>query len=175
MIFNSKIALQRKDNRYMSKRAQVLAQRVAEGHQELIYFIEGCSDADWNTICPKEKWSVGVVIHHVASVLPVEIDLTKVLASGQSITGVTMTEVSQNNAQHAKEYINCNKEETLELLKRNSAMAVSAIQELSDEELDKTATVSLHWDTPLTTQYFIEDHPLSHSYHHMSNIRAALA
>lgn len=158
----------------MSIRAQGLAQRVAQGHQEVISFIKECSEAEWNTICPKENWSVGVVIHHVASVLPVEIELTKILASGQPITGVTMTEVNENNAEHAEEYVHCSKVETLELLERNSAMAVETIQKLSDEELDNTAAVSLHWNAPLTTQYFIEDHPLSHSYHHMTNIRAAL-
>ena len=158
----------------MSERAEVLAQRVAQGHQELISFVEGCSDVEWKSNCPKENWSVGVVIHHVASVLPIEIDLTKVLASGQPITEVTMAEVNQMNAEHAKENIHCSKKETLELLKRNSEMAVAAIQELSDEELDKAATVSLHWDAPVTTQYFIEEHPISHSYHHMTNILAAL-
>jgi hypothetical protein len=34
--------------------------------------------------------------------------------------------------------------------------------------------VSLNADAPLTTQFFIEDHALRHSFHHLARIRAAL-
>lgn len=158
----------------MSKRAEALAQRVAQGHQELAAFVEGCSEEDWQTYSPDEGRSVGVLVHHVANVLPVEIDLVKVLASGQAITGVTMEMVDQMNAEHADEVAHCSKEETLELLKRNSELAVAAIRELGDEELDRAAPVSLHSDAPLTAQYFIEAHPLGHSFHHLASVRAAI-
>jgi hypothetical protein len=116
----------------------------------------------------------GVLVHHVASALPVELDLIKALASGQPITGVTLEMVDQMNAQHAQEHADFGREETLDLLQRNSALVVGAIREFSDAELDRAATVSLHWDAPLTTQYFIEDHPLSHAYHHLASMRAAM-
>jgi hypothetical protein len=45
---------------------------------------------------------------------------------------------------------------------------------LTDGELDRAAPVSLHWDAPLTTQYFIEGHPLGHAYQHLASIRAAV-
>jgi hypothetical protein len=48
------------------------------------------------------------------------------------------------------------------------------IRGLSDEQLDRASPISLNWDAPLTTQFFIEDHPLSHSFRHLSSIRAAL-
>ena len=44
----------------------------------------------------------------------------------------------------------------------------------SDAELDRASPVSLHWNAPLTTQYFIEEHPLSHSYEHAAAIRSAI-
>jgi hypothetical protein len=34
--------------------------------------------------------------------------------------------------------------------------------------------VSFYADAPLTCQFFIEDHALRHSYHHLAKIRAAL-
>jgi hypothetical protein len=85
-----------------------------------------------------------------------------------------MDMVDHINAEHADENGQVSKEETLELLKSNSEMAVAAIRALSDEELDRAAPVSLHADAPLTTQYFIEDHPLGHSFHHLASIRAAI-
>jgi len=151
----------------MSKRAEALAQRVVQGHQELVAFVKGCSEAQWQTYLPDEDRSVGVLVHHIASALPVEIDLVKALASGKPITGVTLDMVDQMNAHRGKD-------ETLKLLKHNSEMAVAAIRALSDKELDRAAPVSLHADAPLTTQYFIEDHPLAHSFHHLAAIRAAI-
>jgi hypothetical protein len=46
---------------------------------------------------------------------------------------------------------------------------------LSDEELNRAAPVSLNSDAPLTCQFFLEDHAVRHSYHHLARIRAALA
>lgn len=158
----------------MSKRAEALAERIAQGHRELIAFAETLSESEWHTYCANEDRSVGVLIHHVAAALPTELDLVKVLASGRPITGVTMDMVDQMNARHAQENGDCGKRETLDLLRRNSALVVGAIRGLSDAQLDRAAPISLHWDAPLTTQYFIEEHPLGHAYVHLASIRAAI-
>ena len=156
----------------MSKRAEALAARVELGARELIAFVEGCSDAEWEAYVPDEGRTAGVLVHHVATMYPVELDLVKTLASGQAIAGVTWEMVDQMNAQHEQEHADCSKEGALELLKRNSALAADGIRALSDEELDRAAPISLHWDAPLTTQYFIEEHPIGHSFHHLASIRA---
>jgi hypothetical protein len=158
----------------MSKRAQALAERIERGARELAAFIEGCSEAEWRELCPNEGRTVAVVAHHVASAYAVETDLVKVLASGQPIIGVTEEVVDQANAGHAKAQADCTREETLALLRKNSAIAAQTIRELADEQLDSAALVSLHWDAPLTTQYLIEEHPISHSFRHLASIRAAV-
>jgi hypothetical protein len=158
----------------MSKRAEALADRIAQGHRELIGFVKPLSEADWLTYCPNEDRTVGVVVHHVASMLPPELDLVKTLASGRPITAVTPELVDQMNADHAEAHADCSREETLDLLRRNSALVVSGIRELSDAELDQAAPVSLHWDAPLTAQFLIEGHPLDHAYQHLASIRAAV-
>jgi hypothetical protein len=66
------------------------------------------------------------------------------------------------------------KEAALELLARNSAAAAAAIRALSDAELAQAAPVSLYEDAPLTCQFFLEDHAVRHSYHHLWKIRKAL-
>jgi ribonuclease HI len=66
------------------------------------------------------------------------------------------------------------KEEALDLLRRNSAAAAAAIRALSDAELDRAVTVSLYGDAPLTCQFFLEDHAVRHSYHHLAKIRRAM-
>lgn len=97
------------------------------------------------------------------------------LASGRPVVGVTGQMVDEINAAHAAEHPHPTKEETLALLRENSARAADQVRALDDEALDFAATVSLHADAPLTTQYFIEQHPISHPYIHLVSIRAALA
>jgi hypothetical protein len=66
------------------------------------------------------------------------------------------------------------KEEALDFLRKNSQKAAAAIRALTDEELDRAAPVSLNSDAPLTCQFFLEDHAVRHSYHHLAAIRNAL-
>ena len=79
------------------------------------------------------------------------------------------------NAGHARDHEGVTTEAALELLRQNSAAAAAAIRALGDDELDRAVTVSLYGDAPLTCQFFLEDHAVRHSYHHLARIRAALA
>ena len=158
----------------MSKRANTLAERIEQGAEALATFAEGLSDAEWQTVVPKDQRTVSVLVHHVASVYPLEIDLARRLALGKPIAGVTGDAVDQMNAQHAHEHPTVSKQETLQLLRDNSKSAADRVREFTDEELDNAATVSLNADAPLTAQFLIEDHALRHSFHHLANIRAAL-
>jgi hypothetical protein len=114
------------------------------------------------------------VAHHVASVYPLEIRLAQMVADGKSVEGVTWNKVDQMNADHARKNDGITKEETLNLLRRNSAAAAAAIRSLDDPDLDQAAPVSLNSDAPLTCQFLLEDHVVRHSYHHLAIIRAAL-
>jgi len=158
----------------VSKRADVLADRVAQAHRELMALVEALSETEWRAVCPNEGRTVGVLVHHVASVLPGELSMIQTVASGQPVTGITPELLDQMNARHAEDYADCSREETLDLLRGNSALVVDAIRGLSDAELDRAASVSLHRDAPLTAQYLVEDHPLCHTYLHLASIRAAL-
>ena len=64
---------------------------------------------------------------------------------------------------------------TIALLRKNGAQAAAAVRSLTDEELDRAAAVSLYENAPLTCQFFVEDHALRHSYHHLGRIRRALS
>jgi hypothetical protein len=158
-----------------SQRAEALAQRLEEGARALAAFASTLTDTEWRTpFGTTDKRKVGVIVHHVASIYPLEIQLAQVLAAGNPITEVTWDAVAQVNAGHAKENEGATKEAALELLARNSAAAAAAIRALSDAELAQAAPVSLYGDAPLTCQFFLEDHAVRHSYHHLARIRKAL-
>jgi len=158
----------------MSKRTNALAERIEQGAEALTTFAEGLSDTEWQTVIPNDQHTVGVIVHHVASAYPIEISLAQILASGKAITEASWEAIDQANAQHGEKHSAVGKEETLKLLRKNSKVAADSVRKLTDEELDRAAPVSLNANAPLTTQFFIEDHALRHSFHHLSNIRAVL-
>ena len=159
----------------MSYRSEALAARLEAGATELAAFAATLTEAEWQTRLPKDGRKVGVVVFHVASMYPVEIQLASFLAAGQPITGVTWDTVDMMNRHQASESNGVTKEAALALLATNSTAAAAAIRALSDEELDCAAPVSLNSDAPLTCQFMLEDHAVRHSYHHLARIKAALA
>jgi hypothetical protein len=158
----------------MGARATLLAQRIEQGAGALAEFAQGLSDAHWRKTVPHDGRQVGVIIHHVSSMYPIEIHLALEIASGKPVTGVTWGGVADMNAEHAQEHVAVGKQETIEFLRRNSHAAAEAVRAFTDEQLDRAAPVSLNDDAPLTAQFLIEDHALRHSWHHLAKIKAAL-
>lgn len=158
----------------MSKRSYELARRLELGALALDAFASSLTETEWKSRVPHDGRKIGVVVHHVASMYPLEIQVAQTVAGGTAVEGLTSDVVDKINAEHAKEHDGVMKEETLELLRRNSATAAAAIRAFSDEDLDQAVPVSLYANAPLTCQFVIEDHALRHSYHHLGNIRAAL-
>ncbi len=158
----------------MSKRSYELARRLELGAIALEALANSLTEFEWQSRVPGDGRKIGVIIHHVASVYPIEIQLAQTLGSGQSIEGVTPDVVNKMNAEHAKKFDGVTKEETIELLVQNSTAAAVAIRALTDAELDQAASVSLNSHAPLTCQFLLEDHAVRHSYHHLARIRAAL-
>jgi DinB superfamily len=163
--------------RPMSRRAELLADRIEEGAANLAAFAETLSESEWRTAVPesgKEGRTVGVIVHHVASVYPIEIDLARIVAIGKPVTNVTWDLVAKLNGKHFRDHKEVTKAEALELLRKNSRDAASAVRMFTDAELDQAAPFSLNSGAPVTVQFVIEDHALRHSWHHLARIRKAL-
>jgi hypothetical protein len=158
----------------MSQRTDALATRLEKGAEALAQYAATLTDAEWRLAIPKDGRTVGVVVHHVASMYPLEIQLAQTLAGGAPIEGVTWDAVDQLNAGHAKDHAGVDKATALALLRSSSQSAAAAVRALTDAQLDQAAPVSLNADAPLTCQFFIEDHALRHSFHHLAKIRAAV-
>ena len=161
----------------MGRRSNALADRIEQGAAELAKFAESLSDADWKkpgSAAGTDKRPVGVIVHHVANMYPIEIDVAKAIASGKAITDVTWAAVADINAGHAKDQANVTKAAALELLRKNSREAAAAVRAFTDEQLDQAAPFSLSFGAPMTAQFVVEDHALRHAWHHLHRLRAAL-
>jgi len=160
--------------RVTSQRADALADRLEQGARALAAFATSLTDAEWKVRTPHDGRAVGVIVHHVASVYPIEIQLAQTVADGKPVTGLTMDDIDAMNARHAAEHAGVTRQAALELLRANSAAAAAAIRALSDEQLAQSAPVSLYGDAPLTRQFVFEDHAVRHSYHHLTRLRRAV-
>jgi hypothetical protein len=161
----------------MGRRSDALADRIELGAAELAKFAESLSDADWKkpgSTAGTDKRPVGVIVHHVANMYPIEVDVAKTIASGKAITDVTWDAVAGINAGHAKDQANVTKAAALEFLRKNSREAADAVRAFTDEQLDTAAPFSLSFGAPVTAQFVIEDHALRHAWHHLHRLRAAL-
>jgi SAM-dependent methyltransferase len=158
-----------------SHRAGLLADRIEQGAAGLAAFAEGISEAEWlKPVSGTDHRSIGVIVNHVASMYPIEIDVARAVASGKAITDVTWDAVAQINAQNAQENAAVTKAAALELLRKNSSEAAAAVRVFTDDQLDQAAPFSLSFGAPMTAQFVIEDHALRHSWHHLAKIRKAL-
>lgn len=151
-----------------------LATRLLDGADALARFARTLTERQWRTVAQPDGRTVGIIVHHVAHVYPVEIELAQVVANGGSIAGVTMADVHQMNARHAKEFAHVTRDEALTLLARNAGAAAAAIRALSDEQLAQAAPASLYDNAPITCQFVLEDHAVRHSYHHLATLKTAL-
>jgi len=157
----------------MSNRANALATTLETGAALLAELAEGLTDAQWNQKV-RDGRTIGVIVHHVASMYPIEMDVARTVASGQAVAGVSWEVVADINAKHAKENASVTKQAALALLKTNSQAAAAGIRKFTDAELDTAAPFSLAFDAPMTAQFVLEDHAVRHSWHHLARIKAVL-
>src|SRR6476469_4236478 len=99
----------------MSRRTNPLAERLEQGARALADFATALSDDEWQIRLPKDGRKMGVVVHHVATMYPLEIQLAQLLAAGKPVTGVTWEAVHEINALHARDHDSVTRQEALEL------------------------------------------------------------
>ena len=156
----------------MGARAEQLASKFDQSCREFTGVVEKLNDAEWKKKTAGEKWSVGVVAHHVAGGCAVIAGLAQKVAKGEALPGLTMDMIHDGNAKHAKESANVTKADTLALFKTNAASASGTVRGLSDGELDRSAT--LLGGTPMTAAQVIEGILINHVNEHLGSIRATV-
>jgi Mycothiol maleylpyruvate isomerase N-terminal domain len=157
----------------MGARAEALAEKFEAKAQEATTVIERLSDADWKKVTAGEKWTVGVVAHHIAGSHEPIGGIVKGIASGQAMPGFTMEMLHDMNAQHAREHANCTKAETLDLHKKGAAAAAAIVRSLDDASLGRTAVV-LTGMPAMSAEQAIDAILVNHVEEHLKSIRTAI-
>src|SRR5262245_9190284 len=158
----------------MSARAEELARRFEQANDELLKTVQGCSSEQWGKTCSGERWSVGVTAHHVASSYGPITNFVQALANGQPMPPLTGDMLDAGNAEHARQFAHCTKEETIGLLRSGAQSAATAVRGLSDEQLDRGAELALMGGKRVSAGQLVELALIGHPTSHLASIRAAL-
>jgi hypothetical protein len=159
----------------VSARAQELAATFERANETVIAAIERCSDEQLRTVCDGEGWPVVVTAHHIALSYQPIADLARQIGTGGPVPPLTMEQLDQMNAEHARECANVSREETVALLRREAAAAAASVRGLSDEQLDRSAAVTLVGGEIWSAADMIERALIGHPADHGQSIQAALA
>jgi hypothetical protein len=157
----------------MSERARALAARFDQAAQKFVIAIEGLSDDVWRLYCPEEAKTVAALAHHVAWGYAVEIEAFAAIADDRPVQMFTGAELRRINIEHGHEYAECDKTETVDLLRRNAEQASVFVRGLTDAQLARTGAYV--GDDEQTVDWWVERVLIGHPGKHLPAIRTAIA
>ena len=157
----------------MGAKGEAFAKQFEAKVEEATTLLEKLTDADWKKTTAAEKWTVAVTAHHLASSYEPATHIIKTIAAGQALPHFTREILDAMNAQHAKEFADCTKAETIALHKKAAAAAAAAVRGLSDGELATTGTVFTGMP-PVSAEELVKRILLGHVDAHFGSIRTTI-
>lgn len=148
---------------------QLLAQ-VEEATAATTAVIEKCSQEEWETAVAEEKRTVGVVLHHIAYAIPFVVEWATNLAQGNGAPAISYDDIHGLNHQHAEAHTNVNAVTTLTLLQSNAQAAQEQLSQLTDADLQVSATFPLIGGQAITTQQMVQWFLVNHAHNHLETI-----
>jgi len=156
----------------MSERSEALAVKFEQANNDVISMVEQASDDQWKAVCEEEGWSVGVVAHHVGEGYPLITRLIKALGSGTEVPSWTIAEIDESNRDHAANFANVTREETLRELRSGGSAAASVVRSLRDNQLDRRAEVL--GGALVSAEQVIENSLIGSTVSHLESIKKTL-
>jgi hypothetical protein len=74
----------------MSQRSKGLAERLKVFTDDVIDFVDTCSDNNWRRICAAENWSVGVTARHIGAGHSKAVALARMMVNSEKLPEITM-------------------------------------------------------------------------------------
>jgi len=156
----------------MIGRAEELAERLRAFNNEVIAFVEKCTEEDWRKLCAWEEWTVGVTARHIGAGHYGAMGLAQMIANGDKLPELTMDLIIQMANQHAREHAACTKAEVLDILRKNGESLVAFAAGLDDAALDRTGYLAAVGGE-LSTQQLLENVIMLSGGEHFANMKAA--
>ena len=152
---------------------QLLAQ-VEEATAATTAVIEKCREVEWSTAVPDEKRTVGVVLHHIAYAYPFAVEWACQLVRGEGAPAVTYNDVHAINHQHAEAQTNVDPATTLALLQTNAKAAQEQLEQLTDADLQLSASLPLIGGQEISVQQMVQWFLVNHAHNHLAAIHKTI-
>jgi hypothetical protein len=156
----------------MTARTEELARQFEDSSDTFVNAVESVDEQDWNNLCPAENWTVGLTAHHVAYSYPILVDVMRDLAAGIP-RPLTYEYINEVNEEHAREFADCGKTETVAKLRQGASETAAALRELDDSALDVRHDLPFLGAEPVTLERFISSVVIAHNRSHLESIRSA--
>jgi hypothetical protein len=156
----------------MNTKADALATRFEQACRDFASTIQGMNDRTWNSTTSEEGWTVAAVAHHAAGFSGPISMMAQAAGTGAPMPALTMDALNQMNADHAKQYANVSRDETLALLRETAGSAAATVRSLSDEQLNGKAVMP--FGAEMTAEQIIENALIGHLIGHGASIMAAV-
>ena len=150
---------------------QLVARFIAV-NDEAIALVDACSEAQWRAPAAAEGWPAAVVAHHIAVVHDEFMPLVRAFAGGETFSpGSAMDEVDRINADHAREFADVGKPETIDALRVNGAALTHLLRTIPDEALDRIA--GTYGGREMTVAQVVDWIVIGHAESHLASLRSA--
>lgn len=153
-------------------RAQTLAERFEAANAEVIAAVEGF-DRGTAAHSRDEGWPLPFTAWHIADGYGSVMGLITLAAEGQPLPPITREMLDAGNAANLAAHGACTREEAAAALRRHGADTASAIQALTDEQLERSAVLDLFGGATLTVELLIEGMLIGHTRGHLTSLQAA--
>src|SRR5215216_3839612 len=153
----------------MSVRAKELAARFEQINQDVIDRVSGATNL--SVPCPSEGWTAAAVAAHIGGAHRGILEgLIQPVIAGREIPS-TVGPTDEGNAKQAAQNAALPRDQILTLLRDHGAMATAYLRSLSDADLDRTVTLPLFGENPVTAQQVIEWVLIGHAADHANSLR----
>ena len=155
----------------MSDKSKKLADRLNSFNEQVISFVEICTETDWRKI-GVEDWPVGVTARHIGASHYTAVSAAKMILKGEKFPEMTMADITENANRHAREHAECTKSEVLDILRDKGRKIVAFAGGLDDSELDKTGYLPALGGN-MTVEQFLETVVLQGANEHFQSMKTA--
>ncbi len=155
----------------MSLRARELESRFREANEEFSTFLQGLTNAELSRVCPEEQRTLAALARHVAGAYLFELRYFQGMVDGQPLPVVVKEELDQINAATGQRNAYADRNETLEILRRDGETAARFVAGLTDEQLQQVGAY-VDWIPEMSVEHWVERVLIGHIRGHMASMRA---
>src|SRR5215218_6593621 len=156
----------------MSARAKELAARFEQINQDVIDMVSDATDL--SVACPSEGWTAAAVGAHIGGAHRGILEgLIQPIVAGQEVPSAVGPS-DEGNARQAAQNAALPRHQILDLWRDHGAMATAYLRSLNDEDLDRTVTLPIFGENPVTAQQVIEWVLIVHAADHANSLRQGL-